>query len=331
VSLTVDAPRVPDQKRSGDVPVTLAMADYDRTRPLIDGRVKAKGLAVQANTSWIGDFCVRPVYEDYDAAEMSLSWYVMARVRGEPVVALPVFPLRMPVLAYVFVREDSSYTHPKDLSGKRVATILYRITVNLWLRGIFQEHYGLSPGEVNWVVTEGIEGAGFNMPAGIKLTKQINTTPEELLEHGEVDAVFLPELPDNFVAGASKLRRLFPDPQAEMQSFVRRTGQLPITHTVVMKKALAERDPWIARSLTQAFVDSQNACDAYWQANPKHLSFPDGVFFLEQQRAAYGSKPYVHGIEPNCKVLETFVRYAHAQGYIPRLPPLEELFPSFGA
>ena len=51
MSLTVDAPRVPDQKRSGDVPVTLAMADYDRTRPLIDGRVKAKGLAVQANTS----------------------------------------------------------------------------------------------------------------------------------------------------------------------------------------------------------------------------------------------------------------------------------------
>jgi 4,5-dihydroxyphthalate decarboxylase len=116
-----------------------------------------------------------------------------------------------------------------------------------------------------------------------------------------------------------------------MQSFVRRTGQLPITHTVVMKKALAERDPWIARSLTQAFVDSQNVCDAYWQANPKHLSFPDGVFFLEQQRAAYGPKPYVHGIEPNRKVLETFVRYAHAQGYIPRHPTLEELFPSFGA
>ena len=56
----------------------------------------------------------------------------------------------------------------------------------------------------------------------------------------------------------------------------------------------------------------------------------DGVFFLEQQRAAYGPKPYVHGIEPNRKVLETFVRYAHAQGYIPRRPTPEELFPSFG-
>jgi 4,5-dihydroxyphthalate decarboxylase len=291
--------------------------------------VKPKGIAVQANTSWIGDFCVRPVYEEYDAAEMSLSWYVMARVRGEPVVALPVFPLRMPVLAYVFVREDSPYRHPRDLAGKKVATIIYRITVNLWLRGMFQEHYGLAPTDVKWVVTEGQEGAGFNMPAGVTVTKKLGSTPEQLLEAGEVDAIFVPELPDNFLAGKSKIRRLFPDTQAEMQSFVRRTGIMPITHTIVMNEGLAKREPWIARNLTQAFFEAQDICDDHWQANPKHLSFPDGVFFLEQQRAVYGEKPYVQGIEPNRKVLETFVRYAHEQGYIPRLPSLDELFPSF--
>ena len=84
-------------------PLDIAFADYDRHRPLVDGRVKAKGLALKTNTAWIGDFCTRPVYEQYDAAEMSLSWYVAARCRGEPVVALPIFPLRMPVLAYVLV------------------------------------------------------------------------------------------------------------------------------------------------------------------------------------------------------------------------------------
>jgi 4,5-dihydroxyphthalate decarboxylase len=329
VSAQIDTLLDRAKEQAALVPVTLAMADYDRTRPIIDGRVKPKGLAVQANTSWIGDFCVRPVYEEFDAAEMSLSWYVMARVRGEPVVALPVFPLRMPVLAYVFVRDDSPYTHPSELAGKRVATILYRITVNLWLRGMFQEHYGLAPSDVNWVVTVGEEGAGFKMPAGVKLTKRTGATPEELLEAGEVDAIFVPELPDDFVAGKSRMRRLFRDPQAEMQSFLRRTGILPITHTIVMNEGLAKREPWIARSLTQGFLEAQDLCDNYWQANPKHLSLPDGVFFLEQQRAVYGAKPYVHGIEPNRKVLETFVRYAHEQGYIPRLPTLDELFPSF--
>jgi len=151
-----------------------------------------------------------------------------------------------------------------------------------------------------------------------------------MLERGEVDAIFVPELPASFIAGKPGLRRLFPDAQSEMQSYVRRTGYLPITHTIVMKRELAEREPGIARSMTRAFVEAQELCDDY-SSHPKHLSAPDAVFFIEQQRAMYGAKPYVHGIEPNRKVLETFVRYAHRQGYIPRLPTLEELFPSFGA
>ena len=74
----------------GLLPVNLAVADYDRTRPLIEGHVQPEGIALKVNTAWIGDFCVRPVYEEYDAAEFSLSWYVAARCRGEPVVALPI-------------------------------------------------------------------------------------------------------------------------------------------------------------------------------------------------------------------------------------------------
>jgi 4,5-dihydroxyphthalate decarboxylase len=207
--------------------------------------------------------------------------------------------------------------------------MLYRITVNPWLRGIFAEHYGLAASDMNWVVTEREEGAGFNMPPGIKLTRQTGATAEELLERGEVDAIFVPELPENFVAGKSGLRRLFREPQAEMQLFVRHTGMLPITHTVVINEALAKRAPWIARNMTDAFLAAQDVCDDYLQRNPKHLSLPDGVFFLEQQRAIYGAKPYIHGVEPNRQVLETFVRYAHEQGYIPRRPALAELFPAF--
>jgi len=325
---TSDAVLERTKQQTGLVPVTLALADYDRTRPLIDGKVKPKGMSLQTNTAWIGDFCVRPVYEEYNAAEMSLSWYVMARLRGDPVVALPVFPLRMPVLAYVFVREDSPYTKPQDLAGKRIGTMLYRITVNLWLRGIFEEQYGVSPNDVNWIITSKEEGAGFVAPPGLKLSKRTDATEEELLERGEVDAIFVPELPEKFVAGNSGFRRLFPDTQSEMQALVRRLGHMPITHTVVMNKSLADREPWIARNLTQALIESQDYCDEYL-SHPKRVSMPDAVFILEQQRAMHGPKPYIHGLEPNRKVLETFVRYAHRQGYIPRVPALEELFPSF--
>ena len=86
--------------------IDMAVADYDRTRAIIDGRIKPQGIALNVDARYVGDFCVEPVYEQYDVAEMSFSWYVTARSQGEPVIALPIFPLRMPVLAYIYVREE---------------------------------------------------------------------------------------------------------------------------------------------------------------------------------------------------------------------------------
>jgi 4,5-dihydroxyphthalate decarboxylase len=308
--------------------ITAALADYDRTRRLIDGRVKPDGIDLETSGLYIGDFCMKPVYEAYDIAEMSLSWYVMARCRDEPVVALPIFPLRMSVFAYVLVRADSPYYEPKDLIGKRVGVTAYRMTVSMWLRGIFREHYGLSPEQVEWVKTWRDEGAGYVIPANITYSVAENRTPEELLDRGEVDALYVPELPRSFVEGRSKFRRLFRDAQAEMRGFVQRSGILPITHTVVMSKALNEQQPWIGESLFCAFCEAQRQSNEYWFADEKHLAMPDSVFFLEQQRAAYGINPWSHGFSNNRHVIDTFLRYAHEQGYTSRHLSPEELFPA---
>ena len=120
-----------------------------------------KGIAPRYVLDDIAQFCVRPVYEEFDVAEMSFSWYVAARDRGEPVIALPIFPLRMPVHAYMFCRSDAPYTSPSDLRGKTIGCLGYRFTVNLWLRGIVQDHYGVKPEEMKWVSTLATEGAGF--------------------------------------------------------------------------------------------------------------------------------------------------------------------------
>jgi 4,5-dihydroxyphthalate decarboxylase len=310
------------------LPLSIAMADYDRTRRLIDGRVKPEGLELTTSGLYIGDFCMKPVYEAYDVAEMSFSWYAMAHCRGEPVVALPVFPLRMSVFAYVLVRKDSPYYQPKDLIGKRIGVTAYRMTVSMWLRGIFQDHYGLSPQQVTWVKTWKDEGAGYVMPPDIRYTIAEDRTPEQLLERGEVDAIYVPELPPSFIEGKSGFRRLFQDAQSEMRNFVQRTGVLPITHTIVMKKSLSEQKPWVSQSLFNAFVEAQRQCDSYWFADEKHLAMSDAIFFLEQQRAAYGVHSWTHGFANNRKVIETFLRYAHEQGYTPRRLTPEELFPA---
>jgi 4,5-dihydroxyphthalate decarboxylase len=307
-------------------PIALAVADYDRTRPLIDGRVKPEGISLTTNTAWIGDFCMRPVYEEYDAAEMSFSWYVAARSRGEPCIALPIFLLRMPVLAYILVREDSPAWTIKDLMGKRIGAPGYRYTVNLWMRGILEDHYGMKATDVSWVTCER-EGAGYVPPKDVDITIREGRTPEDLLLKGEVDAIFVPQLQESFLTGKSGLRRLFRDPQAEMRNYFRSTGIFPVTHVLVMKKELVEREPWIAENMYRAFTAAQRQCDELYRYESKMVSLPDAVFILEQQRAAWGENVWSHGLTPgNRKVVETFVRYAHAQNYIPRVPTVDELF-----
>jgi 4,5-dihydroxyphthalate decarboxylase len=248
---------------------------------------------------------------------------VAARRRGEPVIALPVFPLRMAVLGYVFCRSDAPFQSPRDLAGKRIASTGYRYTVNLWLRGIMKDHYGVAPEAVRWITNEA-EGAGFEIPAGIDCTIVRGRAPDELLFAGEADAVIGAVIPPSFQRGDPRIRRIFPDTRAEMRSYYKKTGIFPITHPVVMKESLAREEPWIAENLVHAFRESQRLCDQL-NDEPKHHSLPESVFILEEQRAAYG-EPWKHGLEPNRRVVETFVRYAHEQGYIARRPAIEELF-----
>lgn len=303
------------------LPVRLAVAEYDRTRPLLEGRVRAEGIEIKAERGHIGDFCLRPVYEEYDAAEMSLSWYLMAHCRHEPIIALPIFPLRMWVHAYFYCRADSPFFHPRDLVGKRVGTSRYRITVNLWLRGILKEHYGVNPQDFSWVTTEE-EGAGFKVPAGISLTTLPGEDPEDLLLRGEVDALCLAR---STRRGNGRIRQLFRRCRPEVDEYFRLTGIFPITHTVVISEALWNREPWVAERLVTAFKDAQAECESFY-TEPKHLTLAGAVFVREEERSAFGPNPWVHGLEANRKTLETFARYAHEQGYIPRQPVLEELF-----
>jgi 4,5-dihydroxyphthalate decarboxylase len=305
--------------------VSLVIGDYDRTRPLIDGRVKPEGINLIVTESGIANFCLRPIYEEYDVAEMSLSWYVMARLRGEPVLALPIFVLRMPVFAYVFVHKDSRFEKPSDLVGARIATTYYRLTVNLWLRGIFEEHYALPNRKIRWIITSEAEGAGYEIPTGIEVTRLPGRNPFALLASGEVDAVFTPELPEDFAAYGSKVKHLFPDALAETRRFYNSTGISPITHTVVVGRKFATERPRTVRRLTSAFEEAQRVCDEYWN-DPKRLSFTEAAFFFQQQRDVYGANSYRNGIEFNRRTLEAFVRYAHQQKYIDHVPSLAELF-----
>lgn len=298
--------------------LSFSVADYHRTRPLLNGDVTMEGISLNLNATPRGDACMLPVYEEFDVAEMSLSLYVMARSRGEPVYALPIFPQRLFIQPYIFVSRASGIREPGDLRGKRVGAPLYRLTVALWARGILEEHYGLSPEQVQWITSEP-EGSEYRAPADIRLI-QGETDTEELLLNGEIDALITPNVPRSFRAGDGRIRRLFHRCRESIADYYEKTNIFPITHTVVVREEWLRKEPWIVGRLVKAF-DEANRLSWQEYEYPKRLSFPTAVLMLEEEEDAFGKDPWRHGLESNAQVLDKFMEYAAAQGYIPT--PLE--------
>jgi len=311
-----------------DLELTLMLADYHRTRPLLSGKVTADGIKLKPQRAIPGEACLRPVYEEFDIAEMSMSWYMMARCRKEPVIALPIFPLRMQIHPYIFCSASSGIERPEDLKGKRVGMDQYRLTVGLWARGILQEHYGVRPEDCHWVTSEP-EGASFQLPAGVKITVQ-NEPTEVLLLRGELDALIPPNVVPSFRARDPRIRRVFKDPRTAVNEYFRKTKIFPITHALVVRQSLFDQHPWLVSSLLNAFTEAEKLCRKSYDY-AKRLAFPSAVLILEEEEEIFGANPWGHGLTPeNLVVLEKFVQYAEEQGYIPYRPQLSELFAPVG-
>jgi 4,5-dihydroxyphthalate decarboxylase len=313
-----------------DLELTIMLADYHRTRPLLNGEVAAQGIKLQPRRAETGEACLRPVYEEFDIAEMSLSWYMMARCRNEPVIALPIFPLRMQIHPYIFCSAKSGIERPEDLKGKKIGMDEYRLTVGLWARGILQEYHGVRPEDCEWF-TSGPEApaAGYHIPTNVKVTVA-NEPTEQLLLRGEIDALIPPNIVPSFRNKDPRIRRVFKDIRATVSDYFRNTRMFPITHTLVMRQSLFEANPWLVSSLLDAFTKAEAiCCKSYEYA--KRSAFPSAVLILEEEEELFGKNPWCHGLTTeNRVVLEKFVQYANEQGYIPNRPPLTDLFAPLG-
>lgn len=311
--------------------LSLLLADYHRTRPMLNGEIKAQGINFTPHRAETGLACMRPVYEEYDIAEMSLSWYVMARSRNLPVIALPIFPLRMQIHPYIFCSPKSGIEGPEDLKGKKIGMDQYRLTVGLWARGILQEYYGVRPQDCHWFTSEPeTEDAGFQLPSGVEVTC-VNQPTEAMLLRGEIDALIPPNVVPSFRNKDPRIRRVFNDVRATVNNYFRQTGIFPITHTLVVRQELFDKQPWLVASLLKAFSEMEELCQKSYEY-AKRSAFPSAVLILEEEKEIFGKNPWVHGLTAeNQVVLEKFVQYANEQGYIPNRPALSDLFAPVGS
>lgn len=306
--------------------LTLACGDYDLTRPLLDGTVGAQGIDLTVLTMPSPERHWRFIrHGEFDICELSMSSYLMARAAGRPFNAIPVFPHRRFRHSYIFVNADAGVREPRDLMGKAVGLRTFQTTAGLWTMGILQEHYGVDLRSVRWF-TQDEEDIPFTPPPGLHLQRlPPDKSIDRMLVEGELAAVIYPEILPALARGSAKVRRLFSDYRREEMEYFRKTGIFPIMHTVVIREAVLEQHPWVARNVHRAFQRAKEL--AYRRLeDPRTLALAWVMERLEEQKRLLGPDPWAYNLEDNRKNLETLIAYSHDQGLIDRLFPLEELF-----
>ena len=314
--------------------LSLACEDYDRTRPIKDRRIKPEGIELNYLVMSVEEIFWRMMkYEEFDISELSMGAFLTAAARGRrPFVAIPVFPSRTFRHRCIFINTASGIQRPEELRGKRMGVPEYSMTAAVWLRGLFQHEYGIPPSEIHWIQA-GEEQPGrkdrvdFEMPPGVRLDSKNDRTLNEMIASGEIDAMMSPRMPSCFLEGAPNVRRLFSNyRQAEMEYFAK-TSLFPIMHVIVIKRAIYEKDPWVAQTLYKAFCEAKDLCmRELYDTNILRVSLPWTSAEYEDTRNLMTADYWPYGLAANRINLETLHGYLYEQGLIKQRLSLDELF-----
>jgi len=317
-----------------DLNVSLACWDYDRMLSLKDGTVRPEGVQLTFLPVMMPEPAFRMLhFREFDAAEMSLSWYtrtVLAKER--PFIAIPVFPSRMFRHSCVYVNAGSGISEPGELVGKRVGCPEYQMTAAVWLKGILADRHEVPVDSVEYF-TGGLEQPGrtevpMDLPPSISVTPiGERRTLSRMLEIGEIDALYTAHRPSSFGDGSGSVRRLWQDPGRVEREYFAETGIFPIMHVIVIRWDTYINNRWLARSLFKAFEESKKrAYAALAETTALKYMVPFLIESAESTRLMMGDDPFSYGLQGNERTLGTFCRYSFEQGLAERLIDPADLF-----
>jgi 4,5-dihydroxyphthalate decarboxylase len=314
--------------------LSVAVRDYDRTRPLTDGTVQIDGvdpvfMALDPEEIFFRAFR----HAEFDICELSLSSSTVKTAQGEfAYVGVPAFVSRAFRHTSIYVRTDR-IKKPADLKGRKVGVSEYQLTANVWARALLEDQYGVKPSDIHWV-RGGLEQAGRIEKIAVKLPLEVKLdaapdgkTLNAMLETGEIDAFIGPRTPSCFEQGKPNIGWLWPDPMATAKDYFRQTSNFPIMHMIGVRRTLVAQHPWLPAAVLKAFTHAKSICLALLEeTSASKVTLP---FMEEQVKAArdlMGADFWPYGIPANRKTLEYFLAQHHRQGLSSRLVSVEELF-----
>jgi 4,5-dihydroxyphthalate decarboxylase len=315
--------------------LSIAVGDYDRVRPLVDGSVRIDGVDPVFMLLEPEEIFFRAFrHADFDVCELSMSSFTVKTATGDcPYVGVPVFPSRAFRHTSIYIRTDHGITRPEDLKGKRIGVPEYQVTANVWTRLMLEEEHDVKPSDVLWVrggydQPGRIEKIALQSPPNVRIEDApAGATISAMLANGEIDAVIGPRAPSCFEQGHPKVAWLYADPTAAARAWYRKTQIFPIMHILGVRKKLAEHHPWLPMALLKAFEQAKaRALAKLSDCSATKVTLP---FVEEQLRAArelMGEDFWSYGLDANRHVLDVFLRRHHAEGLSPRVLQPEELF-----
>src|SRR3979411_757506 len=170
-----------------NLPLTLACWLCDRSRPLMDGRVKPAGIDLDIKVLRPRETFPRMLdKQEFDVSEVYLASYESLTGTGH----------------------RPSVEMPQDLKGKRVGTTQYGSTGLVFMKGMLAHDYGVEAHDIHWIIG-GLDAPTqppllpLSLPATIKIDFLAEgKTLEAMMAAGEAAALFLPYIPGKFLSGA---------------------------------------------------------------------------------------------------------------------------------
>ena len=122
--------------------------------------------------------------------------------------------------------------------------------------------------------------------------------------------------------------RLFPNYLEMEEEYYEKTKVWPIMHIIAMKKSILDENPWVARNVYNAFLESKRrSIERILDPAVSRYPVPWLTTYARKMRDMFGGDLYPYGIEENRPTWEQIMLYTYQQGIAHRHAKPEEIFP----